>query len=89
MTPQPKAASPKSFLDTSVVHKIQLGTSQIQEYLRSAIPQKWYMRIPTKAITNSDLSRSAIRRHADHARSEATLADEILTEVIGIRQRMR
>lgn len=47
------------------------------------------VRIPTKAITNSDLSRSAIRRHADHARSEATLADEILTEVIGIRQRMR
>jgi hypothetical protein len=43
MTPQPKATSPKSFLDTSVVHKIQLGTSQIQEYLLSAIPQKWYI----------------------------------------------
>lgn len=43
MTPQPKAAAPKSFLDTSIVHKSQLGTSQIQEYLRSAIPQKWYI----------------------------------------------
>jgi hypothetical protein len=43
MTPQPKATSPKSFLDTSVVHKIQLGTSQIQEYLLSAIPQNWYI----------------------------------------------
>jgi hypothetical protein len=43
MTPQPKAASPKSFLDTSVVNKLQLGTSQIREYLSSAIPQKWYI----------------------------------------------
>src|SRR6266478_1134713 len=35
--------SPKSFLDTSVVHKSQLGASQIQEYLRTNITQKWYI----------------------------------------------
>lgn len=38
-----KGASPRSFLDTSVVHKIQLGTSRIQEHLVGAIPQKWYV----------------------------------------------
>jgi hypothetical protein len=43
MTPQPNAAIPKSFLDTTIVHKSQLGTSQIQEYLSKAIAQKWYI----------------------------------------------
>lgn len=43
MSSQLKAAPPKSFLDTSVVHKIQLGTSQIQNHLLSAIPPKLYI----------------------------------------------
>jgi len=43
MSPQPKASSPKSFLDTSVVHKIQLGTSVIRQYLDRSIPRKWYI----------------------------------------------
>lgn len=47
------------------------------------------LRIPTKAITNSDLIRSAIRRHADHPSERSDAGGWILTEVIGIRQRMR
>ncbi len=35
--------SPKSFFDTSIVHKIQLGASQIQGHLRASIPPKWYV----------------------------------------------
>jgi transcription termination factor NusB len=43
MSSQLKAATLKSFLDTSVVTKLQLGTSLLQDYLRRTIVQKWYI----------------------------------------------
>ena len=37
------APSQKSFLDTSVVFKLQVGSTAHKEHLSTAIPQKWYV----------------------------------------------
>lgn len=42
MSPTPAPAT-KSFLDTSVVYKLQVGTSAHKEHLSSAIPKNWYV----------------------------------------------
>jgi hypothetical protein len=41
--PKPKVLGPKSFLDTSVVHKLQLGTTLMQKSLEESIPLNWYV----------------------------------------------
>jgi hypothetical protein len=43
MTPPPSTSISKSFVDTTIVRKSQLGTSRIQEYLSKAIARKWYI----------------------------------------------
>src|SRR5690349_22949940 len=42
MSPPP-AHTPKSFVDTSAVYKLQVGITAHREYLLSAIPKNWYV----------------------------------------------
>jgi len=39
----PKAQTSKSFLDTSIVYKTQLGTSLMKKHLQANVPKVWYI----------------------------------------------
>ena len=59
---------------------------QPSHHKSSSIPEGIYLRIPTMAITYSDLMAITIPSDADRRRSEATLSCSYHAEVIAISQ---